>query len=307
MRTFILACTLWLISAFSSSYADVKVVTSIKPVHSLVSAVMEGVGEPYLIVKSSGSPHTYNMKPSDARAVQGADLVFWIGDGLESFLKRPLRNLTKKQKTVELWKSKGLRILRLREKREWSAHSHHHHHGHHHDKHASDMHIWLSPANAKAMVREIALQLSKADEDNRSIYEKNRDKVLNKLDLLSASMRKQLSSYGKIPFIVFHDSYQYLENEFGMSAAGSITLSPEVQLGARHLSRLQKYIKKHKIGCLFSEPQFNARTTSVLANNLGIKTGVLDPMGATIKDGSGLYFQMMENNAKALVTCLGNK
>lgn len=304
MRFIILTSFIWLVSAINPSYAEIKVVASIKPVHSLVSAVMEGVGKPYLIVKSSGSPHTYNMKPSDARAIQQADLVFWIGEKLETFLKRSLKNLSKNEKNIQLFRTENLTVLKYRNKKEWLGHKHRKHDHHDHGSGAYDMHIWLSPENAIVMVKHIAARLIKADPKNAARYESNRNRTLEKLTLLSGSIQKQLSALGNRPFIVFHDSFQYLEKSAGLNAAGSITLSPEEQLGARHLSRLQKYIKKHKINCLFSEPQFNFRMVNIIAKNLKTRTAILDPIGANFTDGPDLYFQMMEGNAKAFASCL---
>ena len=71
--------------------AEIDVVASIKPVHSLVASVMEGVGEPILLVKGTGSEHSYSLRPSEARALEQAEVVFWVGETMETFLIKPLR------------------------------------------------------------------------------------------------------------------------------------------------------------------------------------------------------------------------
>ncbi|MGH1353404.1 MAG: metal ABC transporter solute-binding protein, Zn/Mn family, partial [Methyloligellaceae bacterium] len=161
-----LIISLFLFAISTQARADVNVVTSIKPVHSLVSAVMKGTKAPYLIVKASHSPHSYNMKPSDARALRKADLIFWVGDELETFLQKPIKSLGKNSKKVELIKTHGLDLLDFRRGKDWQHHEkkkHDHEHSHGSNR---DIHIWLNPKNAERIVEQVVRYLVEKDPKN---------------------------------------------------------------------------------------------------------------------------------------------
>ena len=120
-----------IITFISPANADVKVVTSIKPLHSLASYLMDGVGKPDLIVDGFASPHGFSMKPSHAKMLQNADLVFWVGEDLESFLEKPLNSIAKKAEKIELMETKGLQILKFRERNIFDEHDDHDDHDGH--------------------------------------------------------------------------------------------------------------------------------------------------------------------------------
>ena len=128
-KSILLASTFLAVGGVTAQ-ADVNVVASIKPVHSLVAAVMDGVGTPALIVDGAGSPHTYSLKPSQARELEKADVVFWVGHQVESFLEKPLEAIASKAKTVELLDAHGLVKVKLREGGAFDSHDHEHGHGH---------------------------------------------------------------------------------------------------------------------------------------------------------------------------------
>ena len=299
MRVNKTAILLWAISSFSftAANADVSVVTSIKPVHSLVSGVMEGVSSPIVIIEGAGSPHTYSLKPSQARQLQDADLVFWMGDELETFLEGPIKNIAKSAKSVKLTDSHGLKKIKFREGGMFEGHDDHDDHGghddHDHDKHAKDdhddhghgefdPHVWLDPINAKAIVHEIEEALVKVDPKNAKKYEANADRIAKEMDKLVEELREQLKPVQEKGFIVFHDAYQYFEQRFGVSAIGSITVSPEVMPGAERVSELRKKITDLSATCVFSEPQFEPKLVKTLVEGTGARTGVLDPLGASL-------------------------
>ena len=300
-----------------SAHERDQVVASIKPVHSLVAGVMEGVGEPHLIVKGAGSPHAFSLKPSDAEALEHATAVFWIGEDLETFLSAPLQTLAHDAKTVELAKAAGIELLEVREGGTWDAHDHAEHdhgdhdhsgHGHGHDEHeghAFDAHLWLDPENAEAMLTVIATALSAKDPANAETYKQNAEAMIARVETLEGEIEAILAPVKDKPFIVFHDAYQYLENRFGLNAVGSITVGPEVQPGAARIAELRDKIKELDAVCVFSEPQFEPRLVATVIEGTGARTGVLDPLGADLADGPDLYFEMMRANAKALADCLG--
>ena len=281
--------------------AEISVVTSIKPLHSLTSYIMEGVGEPELIIDGVASPHNFQIKPSHAKMLQNADLVIWIGEDLESFLPTALKSIPKDAVVFELLDQSGLKKLKFREKNIFEGHDDHGHdehakkeddhddHGHddHGHGHGSfDPHIWLDPANAKVIVKKITNQLSKIDKDNASTYKANSKKVIKDLDGLIKEVKNEINKDAS--FVVFHDAYQYFEKRFGLNVIGALTVNPDVMPGAEQLSEIREVIEHEKAKCIFSEPQFNPNIINSIASDTGVKTGVLDPLGANIDKGKNL-------------------
>jgi len=336
--------------AGSAGKADAapKVVASIKPVHSLVAGVMGDLGTPKLLVTGAASPHTYALKPSDAQALGEAEIVFWVGPRIETFLAGPLSTLAEDADAVALADAPGVEHLPLREGGTFEAHHHadedaehghaadheeaehvehehaehehaeaadghgeaghdeaayaHEEAGHEHDE--TDAHVWLDPKNAEAMVSEIAAELAKADPQNADAYRANAEAMRARLEALSAELKEELVPVSDRAFVVFHDAYQYLEHRFGLSAAGSITVSPEVAPGAQRIYDIRAKIEELGAACVFAEPQFTPKLVETLTADTGARSGVLDPLGAGIDDGPDLYFQMLRANADALKECL---
>ena len=318
VKSALLAST-FLFTSTAVATADVKVVASIKPVHSLVASVMQGVSQPSLLVKGAGSPHTYSLKPSQAKELQEADIVFWMSHDLEAFLENSIESIAKNAKAVSLMDSHGLMKLNFREGGAFDAHDHGHddhgddkHDDHGHDKHDEhghdevDPHVWLDPQNAKSLVHEIEEHLAEIDPSNAAKYEANAKAVMKKLDVLTKEIEADLKPIRGRGYVVFHDAYQYFEKRFGVSAVGSITVSPEVLPGAERVSELRDKVKSLNASCVFSEPQFEPKLVKTITENTDAGTGVLDPLGANIKDGPELYFMLIRNMAKSLKDCLLN-
>ena len=296
--------------------AEISVVTSIKPLHSLTSYIMEGVGEPELIIDGVASPHNFQIKPSHAKMLQNADLVIWIGEDLESFLPTALKSIPKDAVVFELLDQSGLKKLKFREKNIFEGHDDHGHdehakkeddhddHGHddHGHGHGSfDPHIWLDPANAKVIVKKITNQLSKIDKDNASTYKANSKKVIKDLDGLIKEVKNEINKDAS--FVVFHDAYQYFEKRFGLTVIGALTVNPDVMPGAEQLSEIREVIEHEKAKCIFSEPQFNPNIINSIASDTGVKTGVLDPLGANIDKGKNMYFDLIKDMSNSLKDC----
>jgi len=296
-----------------------KVVASIGPVHSLVAAVMAGVGAPTLLVPPAASPHTFALKPSDAKSLQNADVVFWVGENLEGFLRKPLKTLSKKAMVVELAEAKGVTLLDRREGGAWEeeahadkGHGHKHSRGpgkkgrraHDHEE-GKDMHIWLDPANARAMVAAIAKALGERDPANKEKYAANATATVARLEVLEQDLRTKLAPVAKVPYLVFHDAYHYFEKRFGLNAVGSITVNPENPPGAKRIAELHAKAQGLKVACVFAEPQFNPKVVKTIVEGTSVRTGVLDPDGgAGLTPGPELYFDLMNKLADSLVQCL---
>ncbi|WP_373683220.1 zinc ABC transporter substrate-binding protein [Rhizobium leguminosarum] len=298
------------------------VVTSIKPIHSLVAAIMQGVGEPELIVDGAASPHTYSLKPSNARALQEAKVIFWTGPGLEAFLEKPLQALGSKASIAELDNAPGLVKLPFREGGAFEPHEdgdeHHgasaegedHDHaadtGHDHDHGAFDTHLWLDPMNAKAMAAMITTTLVAADPANALTYQANAKALDDELTALDKEIAATVAPVKNKPFIVFHDAYQYFEHRYGIRVAGSITVSPETIPGAERVSEIHRKVGELGATCVFAEPQFEPRLVNVVTEGTSARSGVLDPEAATLKAGPDLYFTLMRGIAENMKDCLSS-
>jgi len=299
----------------ASAFAEVpRVVATIKPIHSLVAAVMGDLGSPTLIVKGAASPHVYSLKPSDAGAIEAADIVFWTGHDMEVFLEDSLVTLAPNATVVELGQVSGIELLPTREGGMFEAHDDgDEHEAHHHDEaeahdHAHgefDMHMFLDPMNAKIMVLAIADTLGAADPEHAAIYAANAQAENAALDQLIADISTRLAPVKDLPFVVFHDAYQYFERRFDLNVAGSITVNPENMPGADRISEVREKLKTLATACVFAEPQFDPRIVDVLIEGTPAGKGVLDPEGANLTEGPGLYAELLNGLADSLVECLG--
>ncbi|MDC0396537.1 zinc ABC transporter substrate-binding protein [Candidatus Pelagibacter sp.] len=337
-----------LVSFITPVNAEVKVVTSIKPLHSLASYLMDGVGKPDLIVDGYASPHGFSMKPSHAKMLQDADLIFWVGEDLENFLEKPLNSIAKKAEKIELMDIKGLNVLSFRERNIFDEHDDHDDHEGHakkkkddhddHDGHAKkkkddhddqddydghakkkkdehddhddheehghgeyDPHIWLDPINAKVILKEMTEHLIENDSKNTSTYKSNLDKALKDIDKLTMNVMTELNQ--SVSSIVFHDAYQYFEKRFNVNILGAFTVNTDVMPGAEQLAQIREIIEHDKVSCVFSEPQFNPDIIKAVAKDMNIKTGIIDPLGATLDPGRDLYFDLIRNMSASFKGC----
>ena len=309
-----------ILTFFTPANAEIKVVASIKPIHSLASYLMDGIAKPDLIVDGYASPHGFAMKPSHAKMLQNADLIFWVGEDLESFLEKPLSSIAKKAEKIELMETKGLQVLKFRERNIFDEHGHDDHghdddhgkkeddhddHGHdNHDGHAHDEfdpHIWLDPINTKAILNEMVEHLIENDPKNEAKYKSNLAKALQEIDKLTIDVMTDLSK--SVSSIVFHDAYQYFEERFNVKVLGAFTVNTDVMPGAEQLAEIREIIEHDKVACVFSEPQFNPDIINAVAKDMKIKTGVLDPLGATLDPGKDLYFNLIRNMSASFKGC----
>lgn len=281
-----------------------NVVVSIKPVHSLVASIMHGIAEPSVIIEGSASPHTYQMKPSDASSLQNADVIFWVGHDLEKFMEKPLDTLGSKARVVELDEAPGLIKLPTREGGTFEPHADEEEHAGHDHEEEMDLHMWLNTGNAKAMAAMIEKTLVDADPANAQAYAKNLAELNAKLDKLSEDIKATVAPVKDKPFIVFHDAYQYFEKEFGVNVAGSITVTPENMPGAARISEIHDKVKSLKTTCVFAEPQFEPKLIRVVLEGTDARTGTLDPEAGALSKGENLYSEMMMGIATSLKTCL---
>ena len=293
----------------------ISVVASIKPIHSLVAAVMGDIGTPHLLLEAPSSAHHFTLKPSQARSLQAADIVFWVGPTMEQPLTKALATLAPQAQTLPLIESAGLVLINFdkvtpaHEKHDHEKHDHEKHdkHDEHakHDDHLINPHIWLDPQNAKIMLGAIAARLAKADPENASTYAANADSMAARLATLETDITSQLASYSAAKFLVLHDAHVYFERRFGLRNYGAITTEPDVMPTASRVKALRDELREHRFDCIFTEPFLGQKAVALIAEGSKVSIGTLDPIASNLPAGAQLYPDLLMSYAKALQSCFG--
>ena len=289
-----------------------------------------GVGKPDLLVQSGASPHNYLLSPSEAQALQDADIVFWVAEGLTPWLESSLSNLSPASTKVELLDTMGTTTYAFREGATFDAHndSHHdgekdgehdthddfhdgeekekeHNEGHHHEHSGTDPHAWLDPNNGKVWLDVIAAILAKEDPENAAQYFKNSatgkadiDAAVSRIEITTAQLKEK-------QFIVFHDAYQYFEKRFGIPAAGAISIGDASKPSPARIAEIRKVVMDLNVSCVFTEPQYNPGIVKAVFGGTGVNTsGVIDPLGSGLAIGANLYPELLTEIAEGLQSCL---
>ncbi|MDA0900945.1 MAG: zinc ABC transporter substrate-binding protein [Proteobacteria bacterium] len=315
----------------SAAVAEVpRVVTDIAPVHSLVAQVMAGVGVPDLLIDQATSPHHFALRPSQARALQEADLVIWIGAGLSPALSGAIADLAGAGKEMALLSVPQTDLLPIREDVRFEAHRHDDHddHGHDdqghddhddhgHDDHedegnedhahdgAIDPHAWLDPDNAALWLTAIAEELAAADPDHAQTYLRNATNAARQVEDLADQIEADFAATPPPAFIVFHDAYQYFEDAFDISAQGAISLSDASAPSAARLSEIRTIVVEQGVECLFAEPQFDPDILSAVADAAPVSIAVIDPYGGHIPTGVDFHPALLQDLATGISGCKG--
>lgn len=273
-----------------------NVIVTIKPIHSIVAAVMGELGKPELLINKN-SEHDYALKPSDMQKLQNADIIFYNSLNLESFLINTIPVLNKKTLAVELAASED--ITRQKVTESYLSDDKDHDHGNY------DQHIWLSPLNAVAIAKQVRKILAIKDPKNRGIYDMNTKNFINKVSEASEKITLKLSPYKNVPFIVFHDAFGYYVKNYGLNQVASVSIDPETPLSAEKISDINFVIKKKHIYCLFADPAFSEDALrKILNSGQQVKISTLDPIGVNLEAGSGLYVNLLNNITDNLLSCI---
>ncbi|MBL1435449.1 MAG: zinc ABC transporter substrate-binding protein [Rhodobacteraceae bacterium] len=282
-----------------------SVATDIPPIHALVATVMDGVGTPNLIVRPGASPHAYSLRPSEATALQNADIVFWVSEGLTPWLEDSIHALAKDAKAVELLETEGTVELAFREGATFESHEHEEEgHDEDHDAHGHDPHAWLDPENARIWLDVIATELATLDPENAETYATNAAAGKAELAALITEIDADLEAFRGAKFIVFHDAYQYFENRFDIAAVGAISLGDASAPSPARVAEIRDTVVELGVACAFTEPQFNPGLLLSVFEGTGAVTGVLDPLGSDLEIGPDLYVDLIKNLASNLGDCL---
>lgn len=311
-----------------------RVAVDIAPVHGLVSQIMDGVGTPDLIIPLGASPHGYAMRPSEARALSQADIVFWVGPALTPWMEGPMENLGVNATKVELMEAAGVTLLPYREGARFEPHDHghdhqddhaaekEHDHSHDHDhdhaekdEHADhgdvhgamDSHVWLDPQNAAVWLDVIAAELSNVDPENAATYAQNAVQARAELEVVTSNISAELSGLEGRPFIVFHDSYHYFEARFGVEAVAAITLGDAGTASAARLAAVRDVVSETGATCALAEPRVSKGLIDAVSESGNIGVTTLDAVGVDIPLGTGFYPSLLMQVFNGITTCLRGK
>ena len=297
-----------------SAQAEVKVLTSIKPLQLIAAAVQDGVGQPDVLLPPGASPHHFALRPSDVRHVREADLLYWIGPDLESFLPRVLAGRDKPSVAVQDVPGMSLRHFGdsdAQHAEHHADHADHADHAHAADQHdhahrpgSLDAHLWLLPANARVIAGKIATDLAQADPANAARYQANAKAFGERLDALDQRLKSRLNGLAGKPYFVFHEAYDYFEAAYGLKHAGVFSVLGEVQPGAQHVAAMRERLQQAGPSCVFSEPPFRPRLAQTLTAGLPVTLAELDAMGGALPVDAGGYEALLENMAGELAGCL---
>ena len=275
--------------------------TSIKPLQLIATAVQEGIAVPEVLLPPGASPHHYALRPSDVRKVQSADLLYWIGPDMEGFLPRVLNSLT--LPSVAVQDLPGLKLRHFGE----DSHSHNEEadeHDHDHRPGTLDAHLWLSPVNARVIATKMATDLSAVDAVNAARYQSNLKAFTARLDALDVRLKSRLAGVAGKPYFVFHEAFDYFEDAYGLKHAGVFTVAAEVQPGAQHVAAMRTRLQEVGKTCVFSEPPLRPRLAETLVAGLPVKLAELDALGGYTPATAQGYEQMLEKLGNDLAGCL---
>jgi zinc transport system substrate-binding protein len=281
--------------------AEVRVLTSIKPLQLIAAAVQDGLGQPEVLLPPGASPHHFALRPSDVRAVQSADLLYWIGPDMEGFLPRVLA--TREAPNVAVQQLPGLTLRRFGEtEQEHAGHDEHgaDEHDHDHRPGSLDAHLWLLPANARVIAAKMAADLTAVDPSNAALYQANLQAFEQRLGALDGRLKTRLAPLAGKPFFVFHQAFDYFESAYGLQHVGVFTAASEVQPGARHVAQMRERLKATGPACVFSEPPLRPRLADTLSAGLPVRLAELDALGAQAES----YEQLLGALGAELAGCL---
>lgn len=267
-------------------FAQIKVVTSIKP----LTLILQEIGGDKIVIEQlipdQASHHDYPLKMSDHRRLHQADLIVWMGADLESFLTRPLANLSQ-EKTLSL-----IELIDIR----WPENEGVDHHNHHRDPH-----LWLNPHNVIVIVNTVTKKLAELDQEHAREFQRNAEQFIVSLKKLDIYVEKQMLPLSEKGFAVYHHGYSHFVNRYKLRQLGYLTLTPERKSGAKNLNRLLNKLQKEG-KCIFAEPFVDDVQVKAIAKQHQLKLGYLDLMG--IKSDS--YAQLMHSISDSFSACLSD-
>lgn len=281
--------------------AQADVVTSVRPLAFIATAITDGVTQTQVLLPDGASPHVYAMRPSDIKIMRNADVFVWIGPEMEVFLEKPIKQLNKD------------RLLTLSDIPQIAQMINHEQHDekHHqdndeqdHDHQHEDMHIWMSPQIAKYIASSLSIELIKQYPQSQDKIKRNLQEFNFQLEQTEEKIGNMLNPLNGKRYFVFHDAYSYFEKSFGLNSLGHFTINPEIPPGAQRLNQIREILKQNKAECIFSEPQFKPTVINTVTQGMHVRQGILDPLGSNIELNKNSYMQFLEQLSQQFANCL---
>ena len=286
-----------------------QVVTDLPAVQSLAAQVMGDLGSPAVLLEQGGNAHSYQLKPSQLRALEGADLVVWVGPEMTPWLDRALDATAPKGVQIALLADPGTH------RQDFAASAHDDDEDahdaaaggeDHHDHSGTDPHAWLDPANAEHWLDVIAGALATQDPEHAATYRANATTARAAIADLDAKLTAELAPVKDRRFVVFHAAYGYFIDHYGLMPPEALALGDATDPGAAHIAELRAELQSDKVVCAFPEAQHDPKQLTLLLDGTGVKLGgALDPSGSALPYGPGLYATLMQGLADTLTGCLG--
>lgn len=300
-KTFIATILSFIFIGSSTGYAkELKVVTSIKPIHSLVSRVMGDKGKVELLVTGGLTPHIFRMKPSDIKKVVYADVLFYISPKFETFLKSTSLVNRPSLNAIAFAEQEGIKLYPYRTSKIWFTE------GEMDDEHAQsemDLHIWLDPANTRRIVTIIEETLSNLDPENSLTYIQNSKLLIKELYDQEELIRELLRPLRDSAMIVYHDAFQYYEKAFSLRSFGAIQLKSDETPSVKHLTALKKIADERDVTCVLAIPGTHPRIAMAVMGDMTAGYGVVDHLGQYLEAGPESYFQLMFEITQSILDC----
>ncbi len=287
---------LFILTSQNANANELLALTTIKPLHSLLNNIMQGVAKPQLLITDNQSIHNYQLRPSQRRLLSKAQIVFYANEHIESFIPALASSLNAKR-FINLSKTPKLKLLPFRKLGQQHLHAHAKYDGH----------IWLSPANAKIIATEMKKQLSNIYPQYENTFAHNLKQLIHKLSQLQQQVSQQLQNIHDKPYVIFHDAWQYFENEFNLKNGHYVSSGAEHKTGIKHLSKLRQQISQLRIRCMYYEPPHIPKLIARLSAKNNIEILPLDPLALQYKAGSELYFRSIKQVTTQFVSCLSRQ
>lgn len=304
LRPTLLLLAFWLLC--QPALAQVRVVTSIKPLQMIAHAVTDGVSEPSVLIPSSQSYHHFTLRPSTVRLLNSADLLLWVGPELESYLADALRSA--RAPVIEVLALPGLTT------RHGGDHEHvtilvpdtGDHAGHQHSSAGMiDPHIWLDTGNAALIAAALTARLSELDPRFADRYQQNLQRFVSDIDELTARLQGELAPLASMEYAVYHNAFQYFEEQFGLHHDVVFVQSDELEPGVRHMLAVRRAVSHLPLACLIEDVTTRAATVQSMLGDKAVRRIRVDTTGQNLQSGPDAYVQLMSNLATAFRQCLG--
>ncbi len=298
-------CLLFFFSFTSDGAASpLNVLVTIRPLHSLVAAVMQGAGKPVLLLDSTQSPHHVNLRPSDYEKLARANIVFWAGPSMETFLPAIKKRYEKKAEFIALMQAKGVHLLPVRRQDNLPTDKNEHNKNETGQSVSMDPHFWLSTYNAAQIVKAVSKKLIAADPDHAAIYRHNRNKTLQHISSLQQMLASKLQHINT-PFITYHDAYQYFSKEYQLNRLASVSLNETAPPGIKQIRYIKNLLKTRHVHCLFYEAPVKPPIIQTLVQGTrNVQVIELDALGTMLKPGPALWFETLTHLGNHFTQCL---